>query len=117
MFVTCGIAFIRSNEDRWKAIYAYQESSAKYYREITEKLAELHDEELPEFAKARNDAFSMSDDDGSAEENDYASDNKGDTILDFADQGGVGKAQPPPAVQGLRRPSAYSGHSLDSENA
>jgi hypothetical protein len=87
-----GIAFIRFNEDRWKAIYANQESSAKYYKDMAEKLAELHDEKLPESDKARNDAYSTSDDDESAEENDYASDNEDGTILDFADQGDVGKA-------------------------
>ena len=68
-----------------KAIYANQEPSAKYYKKITEKLAELQDLELPEFDKARNDGHSTSDDDESAEENSDGSDNEGDTVLAFSD--------------------------------
>ena len=50
-----GAAFIRFNEDRWKAIFSNQEPSVKYYENIKDKLKKLQNLELREFHKAQRD--------------------------------------------------------------
>ena len=88
-----GIAFIRFNEDRWRAICANRASSQAYYDDIKHKIDKLERGKLPEFDMERDDDSSSSDDDeSSAEIND-----DGDMVLDFADQGDIGKAPPRPA--------------------